>query len=176
MRQITSVRSTNTARLLTFCSPNSATQAAALRFLKQALRRNGVPETLTIDGSDANAAASKSYNQEHGTAIALRQGKYLHKIVAQDHRAVKRVTRPMLGCKSFTVAQDTLVGTERMHMIKKRQLVVEEGDEGRTATELFYPRAASSPLQTWVPAPSRPPKQNLRHNHVISWRLSGTNE
>jgi hypothetical protein len=29
-----------------------------------------------------------------------------------------------------------------MHMIKKRQLVVEEGDEGRTAAEHFYALAA----------------------------------
>lgn len=27
---------------------------AALRFLKKAIRRSGVPETITIDGSDAN--------------------------------------------------------------------------------------------------------------------------
>jgi hypothetical protein len=29
-----------------------------------------------------------------------------------------------------------------MHMIKKRQMVVEEGAEGRTAAELFYSLAA----------------------------------
>ena len=29
-----------------------------------------------------------------------------------------------------------------MHMIKKRQLVVEEGDEGLTAAEQFYALAA----------------------------------
>jgi hypothetical protein len=39
------------------------------------------------------------------------------------------VTRPMLGFKSFDAAQDTLIGIELMHMLKKRQLVVEEGDE-----------------------------------------------
>jgi hypothetical protein len=39
-------------------------------------------------------------------------------------------------------AQDTLVGIELMHMIKKRQLVVEEEDEGRTAAKLFYSLAA----------------------------------
>jgi putative transposase len=50
---------------------------AALRFLKKAIRRNGVPETITIDGSDANEAAIKRYNAEHGTAIAIRQVKYL---------------------------------------------------------------------------------------------------
>jgi transposase-like protein len=42
---------------------------AALRFLKKAIRRHGVPEKITIDGSDANEAAIKSYNEEHGTAI-----------------------------------------------------------------------------------------------------------
>jgi hypothetical protein len=31
----------------------------------------------------------------------------------------------MLGFKSFAAAQDTLVGIELMHMVKKRQLVVE---------------------------------------------------
>jgi len=68
--------------------------------------------------------------------------KYLHNIVEQDHRGVKRVTRPMLGFKAFTAAQDTFVGIELMHMIKKRQMVVEAGDEGRTAAELFYALAA----------------------------------
>ena len=48
----------------------------------------------------------------------------------------------MLGFKSFAAAQCTLTGVELMHMIKKRQLVVEERDEGRTAAELFYSLAA----------------------------------
>src|ERR671933_244628 len=117
---------------------------AALRFLKKAIRRNGLPETITIDGSEANAAAIKSYNEAHGTAISIRQVKYLNNIVEQDHRAVKRVTRPMLGFKAFEAAQGTLVGIELMHMIKKRQMVVEAGDEDRTAAELFYVLAAQS--------------------------------
>ena len=62
--------------------------------------------------------------------------------IEQDHRGVKRVTRPMLGFKAFDAAQDTLVGIELMHMIKKRQMVVEAGDEGLTAAELFYSLAA----------------------------------
>src|SRR5499433_2288393 len=70
---------------------------AALRFLTKAIRRNGLPESITIDGSDANEAAIKRYNGEHGTAIAIRQVKYLNNIVEQDHRGVKRVTQPMLG-------------------------------------------------------------------------------
>ena len=117
-------------------------EQAAKRFLTKAIRRHGVPEKITIDGSAANEAAIKSYNKEHGTAIVIRQIKYLNNIVEPDHRGVKRVTRPMLGVKSFEAAHDTLVGIELMHMIKKRQLVVEEGDEGLTAAELFYSLAA----------------------------------
>jgi putative transposase len=97
---------------------------------------------MTIDGSAANEAAIKSYNAEHGTAIAIRKTKYLNNIVEQDHRGVKRITRPMLGFKAFDAAQSTLVGIELMHMIKERQLVVEEGNEGLTAAELFYSLAA----------------------------------
>ena len=117
-------------------------EQAAKRFLTKAIRRHGVPEKITIDGSAANEAAIKRYNEEHGTAIAIRKIKYLNNIVEQDHRGVKRVTRPMLGFKAFEAAQDTLIGIELMHMIKKWQLVVEEGNEGRTTAELFYSLAA----------------------------------
>jgi hypothetical protein len=46
-------------------------------------------------------------------------------------------TRP-----SFEAAQDTLVGIELMHMIKKKQMLVEAGAEGLTAAEQFYSLAA----------------------------------
>src|SRR5207237_10907712 len=111
---------------------------AAKRFLTKAIRRHSVPEKITIDGSAANEAAIKRYNAEHGTAIAIRKVKYLNNVVEQDHRGVKRVTRPMLGFKAFEAAQDPLVGIALMPMIKKRQLVGEEGNEGLPAAELFY--------------------------------------
>ena len=131
-----------TGQTIAFLLTEHRDEAAALRFLKKAIRRHGVPEKITIDGSEANAAAIRSYNKEHGTAIIIRQVKYLNNIVEQDHRGVKRVTRPMLGFKAFAAAQDTLVGIELMHMIKKRQMRLEAGDEGRTAAELFYSLAA----------------------------------
>ena len=56
-------------------------EEAALRFLKKAIRRHGVPEKITIDGSAANEAAIKSYNEAHGTAIVIRKTKYLNNIV-----------------------------------------------------------------------------------------------
>jgi len=115
---------------------------AALRFLKKAIRRHGGPEMITMDGRDAHEAAITGYNEEHGTTIVIRQVKYFNHVVEQDHRAVKRGPGPRLGLKSFDAAQDTLGGIEVMHLIKKRQLVVEAGDEGRTAAAVFYSLAA----------------------------------
>ena len=118
---------------------------AACRFLKKAIGRHGIPETITTDGSDANEAVMRRYNQEYGTAMVIRQGKYLNNIVEQDHCAVKRITRPMLGLKSFDAAQSTLAGVALMRMLKKRQRMAEAGDEGLTAFEQFYALAKSSP-------------------------------
>ena len=116
-------------------------QEAALRFLKKAIRRHGVPGKITIDGSAANEAAIKSYNQAHGTTIEIRKITYLNNIVEQDHRGVKRVTSPMLELKSFAVAQSTLVGIELMHMLRKGQLTAGR-EQGLTAAEQFYGLAA----------------------------------
>jgi transposase-like protein len=131
-----------TGQTIDFLLTEQRDEEAALRFLKKAIRRHGVPEKITIDGSAANEAAIKSYNAEHGTAIEIRKIKYLNNLVEQDHRGVKRITRPMLGFKAFDAAQATLVGIELMHMIKKKQMVVEAGDEGLTAAEQFYALAA----------------------------------
>ena len=51
-----------------------------------------------------------------------RQVKYLNNIVEQDHRAIQRLMRPILGFKSFWSAAVTLAGVELLHMIRKGQL------------------------------------------------------
>lgn len=116
-------------------------ERAAMRFLTKAIRRHGVPEKITIDGSEANAAAIRSYNEAHGTMIIIRQVKYLNNVVEQDHRAVKRISRPMLGFKSFAAAQYTLTGIELMHMLRQGQWAGGV-EQGLTATEQFYALAA----------------------------------
>jgi transposase-like protein len=95
---------------------------AALRFLRKAIGQHGVPEKITIDKSGANTAAIESYNAEHEADIEIRQIKYLNNIVEQDHRAVKRVARPMLRFKSFRSVAVTVAGIELMHMIRRGQL------------------------------------------------------
>lgn len=58
-------------------------------------------------------------------------------VVEQDHRAIKRIVRPMLGFKSIRCARILLAGIETMHMIRKGQL---DRPEGRTtsAANQFY--------------------------------------
>jgi putative transposase len=131
-----------TGQTIDFLLTEPRDEAAAKRFLTKAIRRHGVPAKITIEGSAANEAAIKRDHTGHGTAIEIRKINYWHNIVEQDHRAVTRVTRPMVGCKSFDAAQGTLAGIERMQMLKKRPRVVEAGDEGLTAAEQFYALAA----------------------------------
>jgi putative transposase len=116
----------------------------AEQFLTRAIRRDGVPENITIDRSEANATVIRSDNAEHGTWIAIRQMKYLNHMVEQDHQVMKRVTRPIFGFKSFVSAQATLVGIELMPMLRKGDM---EGSalEGRTPAGQCYARAVSSP-------------------------------
>ena len=51
------------------------------------------------------------------------QSKYLNNPIVQDHhRAVKRITRPKLGFKTFRCALVLLAGIEVMQMFRKGQL------------------------------------------------------
>ena len=95
---------------------------AALRFLSKAPANMARRRRLTIDKSSASTAAIESNNAEHDTEVEIRQVKYLNNIVEQDHRAIKRQVRPMMGFKSFWYAAVTLAGIELMHMIRKGQL------------------------------------------------------
>ena len=96
--------------------------AAARAFFERAIDLHGVPEKITIDKSSANTAAIMSMQADSGLPIEMRQSKYLNNLVEQDHRAVKRITRPMLGLKTFRCARILIAGIEVMHMIRKGQL------------------------------------------------------
>jgi transposase-like protein len=114
---------------------------AAEAFLRKAIRSQGVPEKITIDKSGANTAAITHYNKTHKTAIVIRHSKYLNNIVEQDPRAVKRITRPMLGFKSFWAVRCTLAGIEVMHAIRKGQLTSTR-TAPQTPAAQFYALAA----------------------------------
>ena len=95
---------------------------AAKRFFEKSIGRNGKPGLINIDKSGTNKAGINQYNTDNNRRIKIRQCKYLNNIVEQDHRRIKRITRSMLGFKSFRCAQSTLAGIELMAMINKGQM------------------------------------------------------
>jgi putative transposase len=112
-------------------------KAAARRYLERAINLHGLPERIIIDKSGANTAAIHSVNEDACLEIELRQCKYLNHIVEQDHRAVKRITDPMLAFKSFWSAQKLIAGIETMHMVKTGQLHCPVG-QSMSAAQQFY--------------------------------------
>ena len=111
--------------------------AAARRFLERAMDLHGVPEKIAIDKSGANTAAIKSIQTDFGVDIEMRPIKYLNNIAEQDHRAIKRVVRPMLGFKTFRCARALIAGTLTMHMIRKGQLDISESQASSAASQFY---------------------------------------
>lgn len=111
--------------------------AAARRFLERTIDLHGMPDKITIDKSGANTAAIRSIQADCSADIELRQSKYLNNVVEQDHRAVKRIVRPMLGFKSFGCARVLIAGTLTMHMIKKGQLDRPEAKTSSAASQFY---------------------------------------
>ena len=116
-------------------------KTAALRFFEKAMRANGNPEKVTIDQSGSNKAAMDEINKDREVPILVRQNKYLNNVIEQDHRAVKRITKPMMGFKSFYAARNVLAGIELMHMICKGQMIV-ANEVQLSLADQFYALAA----------------------------------
>ncbi len=113
-------------KTLDFMLSEKRDTAAAKLFFAKALASSGIPLRIVIDKSGANGAAIKEVNKtlkRFGcpTKITTVRSKYLNNRIEQDHRFIKRRTRPMLGFKSFTSAAATLEGIEVAHMIRKNQ-------------------------------------------------------
>jgi putative transposase len=104
--------------------------AAAKRFLSRAMKRHGRPERIVIDGSQTNREAILSCDvtdrlqdrsRRKHKPIRILQSAYLNNRIEQDHRAIKRRVRPMMGFKSMTSARVILGGIEMVHMMRKGQ-------------------------------------------------------
>ena len=121
-------------------------KVAAKRFFDQAIQNNGTPETVTMDKSGANKAAIDEVNTGKEVPIVVRQIKYLNNIVEQDHRAIKRVTQPMLNFKAFHSATSVLAGIELMHMIRKGQMILEEQTQLSFADQFYTLAGKVRPL------------------------------
>ena len=111
---------------LDFMLSERRNEDAASAFFARTIAKNGWPEKVVIDKSGANLAGLQNMNWLllfHGWfwLIDILQVKYLNNIIEQDHRFIKRLTRPMKGFKSFSSASATLDGIEVAHMIRKNQ-------------------------------------------------------
>ena len=113
-------------KTLDFMLSEQRDEAAAETFFKQAIGNNGVPEKVVIDKSGANQAGLLNVNLllfvlGFWPLIETLQVKYLNNIVEQDHRFIKKITKPMKGFKASHSASATLQGIEVAHMIRKKQ-------------------------------------------------------
>lgn len=116
-------------------------KTAAKSFLIKAFGKSGKSEKVTIDKSGSNNSALKliNENQPESEEMLIRQIKYLNNIVEQDHRSIKKITKPMMGLKAFHSANATLVGIEFLHMLRKRQ---HEDSKNMTVPDQFYALSA----------------------------------
>jgi transposase-like protein len=105
---------------------------AAARFFRKVLKgqHTGSPRVITVDKNAAYPAAIDALKADETIEkeTELRQSKYLNNIVEQDHRAIKRIVKPMMGFKTFNSTRRTLGGIEAMNMIRKGQVNGIEGD------------------------------------------------
>jgi putative transposase len=76
-----------------------------------------------VDKSGTNSATLKTINEglTEPNKIEIRQIKCLNNIVEQDLRFIKRITKPVMGFKSFQSACAILDGFELCHMLHKNQ-------------------------------------------------------
>nr|WP_225039957.1 IS6 family transposase [Rhizobium sp. T1473]MCA0804326.1 IS6 family transposase [Rhizobium sp. T1473] len=130
-------------KTLISCCLSTAMRAAACAFFARTIKTNGWPEKVVIDKSGANLAGLQNINWLlllYGWfwLIEILQVKYLNNTIEQDHRFIKKLTRPMKGFKSFQSASATLDGIEVAHMIRKRQF----STSGQSAFQQFAALAA----------------------------------
>lgn len=113
------------------CAKRDAT--AAERFLRKTLNASHTqePRVINVDKNAAYPPAVDDIKAEEQLpkTTELRQVKYLNNQVEQDHRFIKRLTKPRMGFSSFNTARRTLRGFEAMNMIRKGQVQgVKKGD------------------------------------------------
>ena len=73
--------------------------------------------------------------------LKIRRSKYMNNRIEQDHRRVKRRTRPMMGFKSAECAGVILSGIELVHMIRKGQM--ESANETTASWAIQFNRLAA---------------------------------
>ena len=113
---------------------------AAKRFLRKVLNASHTiaPRVITVDKNAAYPPAIEALKADESlpNSTETRQRKYLNNLVEQDHRFIKRRTRPGLGFGSFNTARRTLKGYEAMNMIRKGQ--IKDAEKGNVIEQISF--------------------------------------
>jgi transposase-like protein len=118
-------------------SPTRDGEAAKRFFLKMlTATHTNTPRVINVD---KNAAYPKAFKELKAAGIIaesceLRQIKYLNNLIEQDHRFIKRLTKPGMGFFSFETAWRTLQGFEVMNMMRKGQM--QGVDKGEVSSQI----------------------------------------
>ena len=105
--------------------------AAAKRFLRKAMLAAHTQEPRVVN-VDKNAAYPKAIDEmkaeeELAKSVELRQNKYLNNRVEQDHRFIKRLTKPRMGWEhlSFTISINTCKVKESSNYSSSQKCMME---------------------------------------------------
>jgi transposase-like protein len=81
--------------------------AAAKRFFRKAIRDNGAPRVITLDGYAASHRAIRELKATGlmSRRVRVRSSKYLNNVVEQDHRRVKQRIGRCWGSSASTQRQ-----------------------------------------------------------------------
>jgi len=114
--------------------------AAAKTFFAKAVKSQGMPQTITLDGYAALHRAVRDLKDKGRLRnnTRVRSSKHLNNLIEQDHRSIKQRIDPMLGFKRFETAAITIAGIELMHCIRKGQFALGFlGMQGRAAPAVW---------------------------------------
>jgi transposase, IS6 family len=128
-----------TGQTIDFLLAATRDAAAAKRFFRKALAQPHTvnPRTITVDKNACypKAITEMKRDEQLWRCAKLRQLKYLNNMIEQDHRRIKRLTRPGFGFGSFQTARRTVAGFEAMAMIRKGQVTRIKGNDMKAQSE-----------------------------------------
>ena len=97
---------------------------AAKAFFRKAVRNNGDPHSITLDGHEPShraVARLQMCGDLPRFGLRVRCSQYLNNIVEQDHRRIRQRLRPMLQFQRFHHARRVVAGIELAAQIRKDQ-------------------------------------------------------
>ena len=122
-----------TGQTIEFMFSAKRDKKAAKRFFRKALGQQNTrnPREVVTDRLKSYPGAVRGMKREGELwrFTRYRRGRWLNNRVEQDHRRVKRLTRPMLGFQSFRTARRTLAGVEAIAMLAKGQVPAVPGSD-----------------------------------------------